>query len=596
MILQDLAAYYHRLAADPEESVAEPGFQSKEIAFIVVLRPDGSLAGLDDTRYLEGKKKRVRVYKVPREEKRTVKVIANLLWDNPAYVFGEEAVKKGKEPRKPERLAEMRAAFVQRIRDAFPDPVADPGLAAVLAFLDSDQAGLHEHPLWPELLETGLNLSFRLEGEAGLVCQGPAVRAALGGSSDQGGQPGLCLVSGRREPIARLHTAIKGVWGGNSRGGDIVSFNLPAFRSQGKEQGDNAPVGLTAEFAYTTALNHLLRKDSPQRMQVGDASTVFWAAQANPMEGIFGAMMGGDEVDGLPVTLDNVMAIFNAPQTGRPPLLDDPTGFYVLGLSPNSARVAVRFWHRGTVKEVSRNLVRHFADLEIVRAPHDKPSLSIFRLLTALAVLGKADNIPPNLAGKLCESIVKGLPYPASLLPAALIRLRAEREITHPRAALIKAWLNRRARYYDLPEKELTVALDLENDNVGYRLGRLFAALERAQELAQPGINATIRERFYGAASATPVVAFPRLLKLKNHHLAKIENPGAVVNLEKLLGEISGGLDPAVGFPSRLDLADQGRFAIGYYHQRQDFFKKRAQAEELAEASDTEQPAAVAAE
>ncbi|MCA1988126.1 MAG: type I-C CRISPR-associated protein Cas8c/Csd1 [Desulfarculus sp.] len=596
MILQDLAAYYERLADDPEENVAGAGFQSKEIAFVVVLRPDGSLAGIDDTRYLEGKKKRVRVYKVPREEKRTIKVIPNLLWDNPAYVFGEEAVKKGKEPRKPKRLAEMRAAFVQRIREAFPEPVADPGVAAVLAFLNSDQAGLRQHPLWPELLESGLNLSFRLEGEVGLVCQGPAVRAALATSPDQDRQPGLCLVSGRREPIARLHTAIKGVWGGNSRGGDIVSFNKPAFCSQGKEQGDNSPVGLTAEFAYTTALNHLLRKDSPQRMQVGDASTVFWAAQANPMEGIFGAMMGGDEVDGLPVTLDNVMAIFNAPRTGRPPLRDDPTGFYVLGLSPNAARIAVRFWYRGSVAEISRNLLAHFQDLEIVRAPHDKPSLSIFRLLTALAVLGKADNIPPNLAGKLYESIIKGLPYPASLLPAALTRLRAEREITHPRAALIKAWLNRRARYYDLPEKELTVALDLENQNVGYRLGRLFAVLERAQELAQPGINATIRERFYGAASATPVVAFPRLLKLKNHHLAKIENPGVVVKLEKLLGEISGGLDAAVGFPSRLDLADQGRFAIGYYHQRQDFFKKRAQAEDLAEASDTAQSAAVAAE
>lgn len=596
MILQDLAAYYDRLAADPEENVAEPGFQSKEIAFIVVLRPDGSFAGIDDTRYLEGKKKRARVFKVPREEKRTVKVIANLLWDNPAYVFGEETVKKGKEPRKPERLAEMRAAFVQRIREAFPDPSADPGVAAVLAFLDSHQAGLREHPLWPEILESGLNVSFRLEGQTGLVCQGPAVHATLGASSDQGGQPGLCLVSGRREPIARLHTAIKGVWGGNSRGGDIVSFNLPAFRSQGKEQGDNAPVGLTAEFAYTTALNHLLRKDSPQRMQVGDASTVFWAEKPNPMEGLFGAMMGGDEIDGLPVTLDHVMAIFNAPRSGRPPLLDDPTGFYVLGLSPNSARIAVRFWHRGSVKEVSRNLLAHFRDLEIVRAPHDKPSLSILRLLTALAVLGKADNIPPHLAGKLYESIIKGLPYPASLLPAALTRLRAEREITHPRAALLKAWLNRRARYYDLPEKELTVALDLDNQNVGYRLGRLFAALERVQELAQPGINATIRERFYGAASATPVVAFPRLLKLKNHHLAKIENPGAVVNLEKLLTEICGGLDPAVGFPSRLDLADQGRFAIGYYHQRQDFFKKRAQAEDQAEASEAEQSAATAAE
>ncbi|MFZ5587053.1 MAG: type I-C CRISPR-associated protein Cas8c/Csd1 [Thermodesulfobacteriota bacterium] len=590
MILQDLAAYYHRLAADPDENVAAPGFQSKEIAFIVVLKPDGALVGIDDTRHLDGKKKRVRAFKVPREVKRSVNVAANLLWDNPAYVFGEEAVKKGKKPRDPARLAEMREAFAQRIRDAFTDPAADAGVAAVLKFLDSDQAGLRQHPLWPELLESGLNVSFRLEGGDGLICQGPAVAAALGAPAGEGEKPGLCLVSGRAEPIARLHTAIKGVWGGSSRGGDIVSFNLAAFRSQGKEQGDNAPVGVSAEFAYTTALNHLLRKDSSQRMQVGDASTVFWAERNHPLEGMLAALLAGDEA-----TLDNVMAVFKAPQAGRPPLLEDPTGFCVLGLSPNATRIAVRLWHRGEVREVSRNLLMHFSDLEIVRAPHEKPALSIFRLLLGLAALGKADNIPPNLAGKLCESILKGLPYPESLLPLALLRLRAEREITYARAALVKALLNRRARFYDLPEKELTVALDLDNENIGYRLGRLFAVLERAQELAQPGINATIRDRFYGAASATPLVAFPRLMKLKNHHLAKIENPGVVVNLEKLFGAVMAGVDGETGFPAHLSLADQGRFAVGYYHQRQDFFKKRVQAEETAQDDDA-QLAAVAAD
>jgi CRISPR-associated protein Csd1 len=595
MILQDLAAYYGRLAADPQENVADPGYQSKEIAFIVVLRPDGSFMGMDDTRTLEGKKKRTRIFKVPREAKRTVKVTANLLWDNPAYVFGQEVIKKGKPPRDPQRLEQMRLSFTAHLRETFPDPQTDIGVAAVLSFLDSNQPGLRQHPLWPELLESGANVSFRLEGQTELICQRLAVRAVLTAPAEEGEEPGFCLVSGRREPIARLHTAIKGVWGGSTRGGDIVSFNLSSFCSQGKTQGYNAPVGRTAEFAYTTALNHLLAKDSQQRMQVADASTVFWAEKAHPMEGLLASLLANGEIEGQEASLDDIKALFNSPHTGRSPLLEDPTGFYVLGLAPNAARIAVRFWYRGSVAEVSRNLMRHFDDLEIVRAPHEKASLSIFRLLLSLAALGKADNIPPNLAAKLYENILRGLPYPESLLPMALARLRAEHEVTYPRAALIKALLNRRVRFHRLSEKELSVALDTTNENIGYRLGRLFAVLERAQELAQPGINATIRDRFYGAASATPLVAFPRLLKLKNHHLAKIDNPGAVVNLEKLITEVLGGVDGKSGFPAHLALAEQGRFAVGYYHQRQEFFKKRAQAPDAAQ-NDEQQPAAMAAQ
>ncbi|MBI5521679.1 MAG: type I-C CRISPR-associated protein Cas8c/Csd1 [Desulfarculus sp.] len=594
MILQDLAAYYDRLAADPNENVAPPGYQSKEIAFIVVLRPDGSFTGMDDTRSQEGKKKKTGVFKVPREVKRTVKVTANLLWDNPAYVFGQEVPKKGKPARDPRRLAEMRQSFRERIHEVFPDPRADAGVTAVLSFLSSDHPGLSQHPLWSELLESGANVSFRLEGETELICQRPAVRAALTTPDDDLGEPGLCLVSGRREPIARLHTAIKGVWGGSTRGGDIISFNLPSFCSQGKSQGYNAPVGATAEFAYTTALNHLLGKDSKQRMQVADASTVFWAEKAHPMEGLLASLLANAEIEGQEASLEDIKALFLSPKTGRPSLVKDPTGFFVLGLAPNAARIAVRFWYRGSVAEVSRNLMRHFSDLEIARAPKEKPSLSIFRLLLAVASLGKADNVPPNLAGKLYENILKGMPYPESLLAMALTRLRAEHEVTYPRAALIKALLNRRVRFHRLPEKELTVALDLTNDNIGYRLGRLFAVLERVQELAQPGINATIRDRFYGAASATPLVAFPRLMKLKNHHLAKMENQGAVVNLEKLIAEVLAGVDGAQAFPAHLALSDQGRFAVGYYHQRQDFFKKRAQIEDAAQ--DNEQkPTASAA-
>ncbi|MGH7782969.1 MAG: type I-C CRISPR-associated protein Cas8c/Csd1, partial [Candidatus Binatia bacterium] len=256
-------------------------------------------------------------------------------------------------------------------------------------------------------------------------------------------------------------------------------------------------------------------------------------------------------------------------------LLENDEGkaqFFTLGLAPNAARIAVRFWNHGTVAEMAVRIRQHFDDLAIDRSPRDPPYLSLFRLLVSVATLGKADNIPPNLGGELMRSVLIGLPYPTTLLAAAVRRIRAEHEVTYARAALIKAYTNRASRYSN-PEirEELTMSLDEANANVGYRLGRLFAVLEKIQEEANPGLNATIRDRFYGAAASNPVTVFSTLLRLKNHHLSKLENRGRAVNLEKRIGEI---MDAIGDFPAQLPLADQGRFAIGYYHQRQDFFKK----------------------
>jgi CRISPR-associated protein Csd1 len=252
--------------------------------------------------------------------------------------------------------------------------------------------------------------------------------------------------------------------------------------------------------------------------------------------------------------------------------LDPNTRFFVLGLAPNAARIAVRFWYAGTVGEVAANISAHFDDLEIVAPPKWSPYLSLRTLLRGIALQGDLENVPPNLAGDFMKAILTGTPYPRTLLAGALRRVRAERDVTYPRAALVKAVLARETRYYGSLEKEVGMSLDGSTTNVGYCLGRLFAVLEKAQEEASPGINATIRDRFYGAASATPVAAFPHLLKLKNHHLAKLENRGRAVNLERLIGEIMDGVSD---FPAHLSLQDQGRFAVGYYHQRQDLFKKR---------------------
>jgi CRISPR-associated protein Csd1 len=229
----------------------------------------------------------------------------------------------------------------------------------------------------------------------------------------------------------------------------------------------------------------------------------------------------------------------------------------------------VRFWYEGTVQQILDHIEQHFDDCTIIHGPKQPETLSLFRLLVSTAVQGKSENIQPNLAGDMMRAILAGTPYPKSLLSSAIRRVRAEREITYPRAALIKAVLARDARYYNSNQKEVGMSLDITNNNTGYRLGRLFAVLEKVQEEANPGLNATIRDRFYGAASSTPVAVFALLMKLKNHHIAKLENRGRAINFEKLIGEIMSGISE---FPAQLPLPDQGRFAVGYYHQRQDFF------------------------
>lgn len=569
MILQALYDYYQRKAQDPESALAPAGFEYKEIPFILELREDGSLNQIEDTRLIENKKKRAKAERVPQGIKKTSGVAANLLWDNAEYVLGVDT--KGK----PERVKEQQAAFLEKIR-ALDLADKDKGINAVIQFLEQlDHSVLAQQPLWEEIIKTNPNLTFRLQGQPYLVCQSRLVQNALSNSANDESAKATCLITGETAEIERLHPAIKGVWGAQTAGANIISFNLDAFTSYGKSQSFNAPVSKEAAFAYTTALNHLLGKDSNQRMQVGDASTVFWASKEDALEDSFAAIWGASPAKDDPDrNTSAVKAVYEAVEKyGRKPAVGEETIFYVLGLAPNAARISIRFWHVATVREVSQRIVEHFKLLEIDRSERDPEFLPLWLLLRSIALLGKTENVPPNLAGEVMRSILEGRPYPETLLSSAIRRIRAEQQVNYARAALIKAYLNRLTS-----TENLTVSLDIENPNQGYRLGRLFAVLEKIQEEANPGLNATIRDRYYGAASATPVTVFSTLMKLKNHHLSKMDHKGRVNNLEKLLGEIMSEIQD---FPSHLSLKDQGRFAIGYYHQRQDFFKKRDKTEPM---------------
>lgn len=589
MILQALSTYYERLAGEGGADIAPEGFAQKEIPFLIVINKDGKFISLQDTRTPSGKKLIARKFLVPKERERSGKNAwkeANLLWDHYGYVLGWP--KSDSVPHK-DMSMKQHGAFVaetKSLHEKYPDNLE---IRAVYQFLSEDNsATVFADPHWTDCTKIpGCNLSFILAGEMSLICQSESVQAYVTSRSisspddEEDGDTkseveGLCLVTGEYGLIARLHprTPIQGA----KSNAKIVSFQKNmGFDSYGKQQSFNAPVSSRAAFAYTTALNRMLARDSRQKVQVGDATTVFWAEKDNDMENLFADIFGNEPAKGEPEQdYKHLISLFRSPESGAKVELARETKFYVLGLSPNAARISVRFWYAGTVGSIADNIWQHFDDLEMVKGPKDWHTIGLRWLLRSTALQEKNDNIAPNLAGDTMKAILTGAPYPQTLLAAAIRRARAEHEIAYTRAALIKAILARETRFYERTEKEVGMSLDTSNTNPGYLLGRLFAVLERAQEeSARPStLNATIRDRFYGAASGTPVSVFPLLMKLNKHHLAKLEDKQAVY-FEKLNGEIVSKLDANGAFPTHLSLQDQGRFAVGYYHQRQDFYTKK---------------------
>jgi CRISPR-associated protein Csd1 len=585
VILQALVDYYDRRCAssDPARRLPAYGLEEKAIPFVIEVDADGQVRQLRDTRQPDGKRLRAQTFLVPQGEKKTSGIKANLLWDSAEYVIGLARQRKSGGDLSPAR------AFRQRIEALPAAALADAGVKAVLAALDrADWSVLQRHPAWTEIEQENPVMTFALTTDGGeLVCQRPAVvRAAHVAASAGSGVEGWCLVEGRRVPIARLHPAIKGVRDAQTSGANIVSFNARAFESYGKteRQGENAPVGERAAFAYTTALNALLARDSPNKVQIGDATTVIWSDRDDGLDAELAAVFGDDP----DVHVDAVRKRLDGARSGSLGADDSGRHFFVLGLAPNASRIAVRFWVHETFERLAPRILQHFDDLRIVRqSDMDAATPSMYWLLRAIAPQGKAENVPPRLAGEWLRAILEGAPYPPALLNAAVNRCRAEQasasfggNVPYLRAAILKGCINRehRRRHPDLaPDFQfIKEELDVNQTDPAYRLGRLFAVLERIQSAAQPGINATIRDRYYGAASSTPGAVFPTLMRLKNAHLKKL-SPGMEAFFEKLVGEICGSVEQPVlaEFPRQLDLHAQGLFALGYYHQRQSLFTRK---------------------
>ena len=569
-ILAALAHAYERLPNAPPH-----GFSREKIGFLISLNDDGTPAGMPvDLRLREGPKSIAPLMLVPQPVKRTAGIAPNFLWDKTPYVLGVTAG-EGK------RVAEEHAAFVDRHVEALQE-TDDLGLKALLLFLESWTAEQFAELGWPEEMKDQ-NVVFALESERRQnihIHDRPKARALWAKVSAEGERKdAICLVTGENSPVSRLHPSIKGVWGAQSSGASIVSFNLDAFDSYGHEKGDNAPVSEAATFAYTTTLNHLLETGSKNRIQIGDASTVYWAdasdaASAEEAEGIFAAMF--TDVDES-MQAQKVGAKLQAIRDGQPlrqaaPELEEGVRFYVLALAPNAARLSIRFWFENDFGVIAENYQRFANDMRIEPPPHDGVP-ALWKYLVETAVLGKRENVPPNLAGEWMRAILAGTKYPLTLLSTVLMRIRADHEVSALRASMLKALLVRNFN------REVPMALDPDNKDKGYVLGRLFALYEYIQTAALgPRVNATIRDKFYGAASAQPRKVFPLLDRGSANHLSKVGkvSPGRRINLDRQLGQIMEQLSPdADPFPASLTSEQQALFGLGYYHQRSDFFKPR---------------------
>jgi CRISPR-associated protein Csd1 len=574
VIIQALCDYYERKMIDPDSGMAPLGLEQKEIKFVIEIDEEGKFLNLKDMR--EGEKGRI--YLLPQSEKRSginswQKPF--LLWDHYGFVLGQPKKEDSEAERK--KSIKQNSKFIERIK-SLPDNIkSDRGVHAVIAFYEKgEMEKVKKHPNWESCIKIpGCNLTFQLSDESCLVPEHKSIREYSKKivSQSSSSKEGCCLATGKKKKIQRLHSSTF-IPGSKTTAKLVGCQRKCGFDSYHKEQAFNAPMCAEAENAYTTALNYLTRSED-SKVFIGDTTTVFWSERKTSngfdLESNFPWYFVDPPKDDPDRGVRAVKALFNSFYTGK--LSNDKENrFYVLGLSPNAARISVRYWKVDTTDSLSLRIKQHFDDLSLIKGPMDPEYLNLNQLLCSIVFKFKKENIPPNLAGNVVKSILDGRPYPETLLQQCLRRIRAERKVSYKQASILKACLNRKYRYYNIGKKEVTMALDMTNQNPAYLLGRLFAVLEKIQEEANPGINSTIRDSFYGAASSTPVTVFPRLLKLKNHHLSKFESYGHRVYFEKQIGQIMEGLSI---FPKHQSFDDQAQFAIGYYHQRQDYYHKK---------------------
>lgn len=570
MILKALYDYYNRCGNLPA-----PGMEEKEIGFVIVISKEGKFLRFEDCRT---DKTIGRVYLVKKHVSRSSAAVANYLYDNSAYVLGYS---DKDDSEKNQLYFNTFVEKVQSILDRMPD---NSDIRTLMNFYAQGREAIHseveQDPLWEDIKKNLSKkysvFSFRIEGDLRILAEKKELMQTNEGTRNDNSR-GLCMVTGVQGELVDTTTAT--MIQGSQATAKLVAFQVNSgYDSYGKEKCGNAPISHEAEFAYTTALNTMLRRDSRNKFTVGNRTFVFWAssndkAAEQAEESLFDLLGYSEEKKDNPnAKIEQVRKVFTAIYSGSlSTSLEDR--FYILGLAPNSARIAVVYWSETPLRDFAGKILRHFDDMEIIDTRKDrKPYMGIKDILSAVILGGKQSEATPNLPESIIKSIFLGTPYPYTLLSACIRRIRAESgdgnaaRIT--RIAIIKAFLNRQ----NVNDKRMEIMLDKRNTNQGYLCGRLFAVLDRIQEDAN-GIS-SIRERYMNAASSTPSSVFATILNLSSHHLENLSNEGKKVFYEKLKQEIIDKIS-SDGFPAHLDLQDQGRFFVGYYHQRQDFFNKK---------------------
>lgn len=547
------------------------GMEEKEIGFLLVIDNKGKFLRFEDCRI---DKNSAKTFLVKKHVERSSNPVANYLYDNSAYVFGYSLKDKDK------NKLDIFKNKVKDIAELFPE---NPDLKAVSAFYDQSieeiHASISKDPLWEEvtknLSKKYSTFSFRINGDTNIIAQKKEILQL--DTLNEPNKSEICLITGSRGTPVKTTTATM-IAGGRATA-KLVSFQVNSgYDSYGKQQGFNAPISSQAEFAYTTALNTMLGKNSHNKFIVGNRTFIFWASSNNEAsfkaeESLFDMLGFSDETEDNPnAKIERVRKVFESIYSGSLQTeLNDR--FYILGLAPNDARIAVVYWSETLLKEFAGMIIRHFNDMEIIDTRKKKyPYMSIRNILSAVTMKDKQSDVTPNLPEAVVKSIFQGLPYPYTLFTSCIKRIRAEQSVITPygspcRVAILKAYLNRLNDNYN---KKIQIMLDKDNTNPGYLCGRLFAVLDKIQEDANK-IN-SIRDRYMNSASSTPSVVFPTILNLSSHHAEKLSE-GSKIFYEKIKQEIISKLS-SDGFPAHLNLQDQGRFFVGYYHQRQDFFTK----------------------
>lgn len=579
MILQALADYYGQLLREHPDEVAPPGWSPQRVSCMLEIDLNGRLVNV-----IPAEDKRGWPTVVPEQAKRASGIVSNFLCDKPAYFLGVSS--KGK----PERDAKCFAASRERHLEILSEVDSDRSRAVVRFFKTWDPALAEENAAFvraKDVLMADGNLVFYVRG-IGEALEDPAIRAAWNAhatsSSDDGPQM-ICLVTGERAPIARIHPSIKGVYGGQAAGTTLVGFNSRAFESYGgdEKQGLNAPVSKSATQAYTTALNYLLAEPS-HHLRLGDTTIVYWStAKDKGNSWVFSLLGGGQATTGVDVNsvLDALAKKLAAGKHVTDDTIDLDATFYVLGLSPNVAMLSVRFFYQDTFGNIVNNLLRHYKRIEVARPPQAPKYLTPYQLLQGVEnPNSKKPVISSELGGAFMRSVLQDLPYPEGLFQNALLRIHASqndsdkrtRKVTRARAAIIRAYLLKNRHY---SEEDVTVELNEQRNETAYCLGRAFSILEQIQETANG--KATVTNRYIDSACATPATVFPTLLRLATAHLNKIENktPGLAVHYKKML-ENALGEDRVPVFPRRLSPTEQGDFFLGYYHQDQKRYEKKS--------------------